>query len=430
LGGQPLLPNSNPAGYLQQPPFLLTTLDSLPAFDAPAFPTADLSRPVSAIRVRVAGLHGTTRQQLDQIAAVALAISQRTGLRVDVTAGSSGSAVTVDLPAGAYGRPALHLSEGWIRKGVGLVILDAADRKSVVLFTLILVVTTIFLSNAAFAAVRGRRREIGILRALGWRRATIFRLVLGEIVLTGTLAAVASTAVAGLLVWLLSLRVPADRLLLVTPVALLLTVAAGTVPAVLAATGQPMDTLLPAVHVPRRATRVRGSVGLTLANLRRTPGRAVLSGLALALGVAALAVLLAADHTFGASIGDSFLSTLVSTQVRSVDYLSTGLAIVLGAVSIADMVYLGIRERSAELAVLLATGWRLRHLSTIALLEATATALVGAGAGAAAAAALGAPTRTALTALGGAVLVVLAVTWFVLRGVVRPSLVTLLAEEE
>jgi hypothetical protein len=40
-----------------------------------------------------------------------------TGLDVDITMGSSPSAVTVALPAGTYGRPGLTLTESWINKG-------------------------------------------------------------------------------------------------------------------------------------------------------------------------------------------------------------------------------------------------------------------------------------------------------------------------
>ena len=88
-----------------------------------------------------------------------------TGLDVDITIGSSPSAQSVVLPAGTYGRPELTLSERWSRKGVAVAIVAAADRKSLLLLGLVLLVCVMFLGNAVAAAVRDRRRELGVLAA-------------------------------------------------------------------------------------------------------------------------------------------------------------------------------------------------------------------------------------------------------------------------
>ena len=110
LGNKPLLPDANMAGYLQEPPLILTTLNSLSAFED-NFPNANRTAPISVIRVRVANVHGTVRQELAQIANVAAAIHRATGLDVDVTAGSSPTTETIALPPGRYGRPVLTLDE-------------------------------------------------------------------------------------------------------------------------------------------------------------------------------------------------------------------------------------------------------------------------------------------------------------------------------
>ena len=103
LGDQSLQPDANLGGYLQEPPLMLTTLDSLSALEQ-AFPTSDAAAPISAVRIRVGGVHGTVKQQLAQIASVAAAIQKATGLHADVTAGSSPTTETISLPAGKYGR--------------------------------------------------------------------------------------------------------------------------------------------------------------------------------------------------------------------------------------------------------------------------------------------------------------------------------------
>lgn len=437
LGDQPLLPDANIAGYLQEPPLLLTTLSSLSAF-ATEFPTGDWSAPISSVRVRVGGVYGTVQQQLDQIASVAAAIQKATGLQVDITAGSSPTTETISLPAGKYGRPALLLDESWVKKAVALVIVAALDRKSVALFALILMVTALFLANASMAAVGARRGEIGVLRCLGWPRAAVFRLILGELLLLGALAGLAGTALSAALIAGLRLQLPLWRVLLITPVALALAGLAGLMPAWLATRGQPLDAIQPAVIRPRRRARpVRRLSGLAWSNLRRRPRRAALAGLALGLGIAALTVLLAINLAFSQQVTGSVLGTFVSGEVRGVDYLSAALAIGLEVASVADVLYLNLHERAPEMAALAATGWRRRHLTRVAVYEGAGIGLLGSLAGGVVglgiAVALGgsplAILPVALAAIGGGIVLTLAASWVVIAGVSRQPIAATLAEE-
>ena len=170
LGGQPLRPNGNLGGYLAQPPALLTTMRGARAFGGKLFPDLDSERGISAIRVRVAGVTGIDDLSRERIRQAAERIAADTGLDVDITAGASGAPTAVDLPAGLYGRPRLALEEIWVRKGVAARVLDAVDRKSVLLFVLILVVCALFVTNAASAAVRARRTSWACSPASAGRR--------------------------------------------------------------------------------------------------------------------------------------------------------------------------------------------------------------------------------------------------------------------
>jgi len=437
LGNQPLLPDANIAGYLQEPPLLLTTLSSLSAF-AKEFPTGDWSAPISSIRVRVGGVHGTVQQQLGEIAGVAAALQKTTGLQVDVTAGSSPTTETIALPPGKYGRPALLLDENWVKKAVALVIVSALDQKSVALFVLILLVTALFLINGSVAAVRTRRREIGVLRCVGWPRHAVFRLILGELLLLGGFAGLLGTGISAAVIAGVRLDLPLWRVLLITPVAVLLAGAAGLIPAWLATRGQPLDAVQPAVVTPRRRARpVRRLVDLARSNLLRRPSRAALAAIALGVGIAALTVLLGIDLAFSQQVRGSLLGNFVSGEVRGVDYLSASLAVLLGAASVADVLYLNLRERAPELAALSATGWQQRHLTRIALYEGMgigfAGSLVGAVAGLAITWALGgsplALLAAAAIAAASGVALATGASGAVVAGVSRRSISAAVAEE-
>lgn len=394
LHGRSLLPNNNLAGYLQQPPLLLTNLRSLPAFyDSKAFipltngesrgNPASWKAPISVIRVRVAGVTGVDDASQARVRLVAEKIARRTGLDVDITAGSSPTPQIIDLPAGRYGRPELTLQEGWVKKGVAVQLLNAIDKKSLSLFALVLLVCALFLLNAVTAAVRSRAAELGVLSCLGWSRRHIFWLLESELLLTGLVAGLAGTAIAAALVAAFTLTVSWWQLALITPVSVLLAALAGLPPTLRAARALPMQAVLPSVRPPRHAAHVTSITRLGLVGVGRTPGRSALAAASLFVGVAALAGLLAIQQQFAHHAVGTLLGDVVAIQVRGVDLFAVILILALGGFTIADVAYLNISERRSEIGTLRATGWGERHVRRLFATEALTIATVGAIAGAA-----------------------------------------------
>jgi hypothetical protein len=377
LHGQDLLPDSNPAGYLQPPPLLLTDISSLSAFSNPlAFPTGNSTDPISVIRVRVAGIHGDGSEAVARVRAVAQEIARATGLQVDVTIGSSPTPVTIDLPADRS-RPALELTEGWVKKGVSVAILEGVDRKTQVLLLLILVVGGLFAANAASAGVRARHTELGILAALGWTRRNLFAAVMGELAAIGLLGGLTGAALALAVSALLGVKLALATAALAVPAALAITAAAALVPAFRAARVQPIAAVRPRVLEAGRAHHTQGIAHLSLINLVRVPGRTLLGIVSLAIGTAALTVLVGASLAFKNLLVGTLLGGAVSVQVSGSDYAAVTVIIVLSLGAIADVLYLNQRERASELALLRATGWRARAIAALTTIEGVWIALLG-----------------------------------------------------
>jgi putative ABC transport system permease protein len=383
LHGSDLLPSQNVGGLVSQPVNLITTLSALPAIENnhvySDVPAAD---PISVIRVRVAGVTGANALSRERINVVAQEIEQRTGLDVDVVAGSSPSPVTIDLPAGKFGQPPLTLSENWVKENVAVAILDAVDKTSVALFTLILVVCVLFVGNAATAAVRGRRRELGVLAAVGWRRSRLFETVLGELAGIGLVAGLLAAAIALPVLAALGLDASPERALLAVPVAVAVAVAGGLAPAWLAARADPVSSVRPPVLAVRRAHQPAGITSLALLNVTRTPGRTLIGVASLAVGIAALTMLTAVTFAFRGEVVGSLLGDAVAVQVRSVDYIAAGATVALGVLAVADVVFLNIRERAAELATMRSFGWRDTALARLVITEGAIIGVTGSLAGA------------------------------------------------
>jgi ABC-type lipoprotein release transport system permease subunit len=406
LAGRPLRPNGHLGGYLAQPPALLTTLAGARAFGGALFPEFDPRRSISAVRVRVAGVTGIDALSRERIRQAAQRIATATHLDVDIMAGASGAPTPVDLPAGRFGRPALALSETWVRKGVATRVLQAIDRKSVVLFALILVVCALFVANATSAAVRARRTELGVLSSLGWSMGRLFGVVLLEVGAVGLAAGILGGALALALGPLLGIATSVPRAALTVPAATLLALLAALVPAARAARADPIAAVRPAVLEARRAWRPRTLPALAAVNLLRTPGRTVLGALSLAIGVCALTLLLAATLAFHDTLVGTLLGNAVAVTVRGSDYVAVIATVVLGLAAVVDVLFLNLRERAPEFATLTATGWDDGTLGRLLSLEGmwigAAGALAGAVAGLIAAALFAGalPGALLLTALG------------------------------
>jgi hypothetical protein len=383
LHGGDLLPSQNLGGLVSQPVNLITTLSALPALENSSFfSRVSAADPISVIRVKVAGVTGPGALSRERINAVAQQIEQRTGLDVDIVAGSSPSPVTIDLPAGKYGQPPLTLSENWVKEGVAVAILSEVDKTSVALFALILVVCVLFIANAATAAVRGRRRELGVLAALGWRRSRLFATVLGELAGIGLAAGLLAAAIAVPVSAALGLRASPGRALLAVPVAIAVAVAGGVVPAWLAARADPVTSVRPPVLPVRRGHQPRGITSLAALNVARTPGRTLIGVVSLAVGIAALTMLTAVTFAFRGQIAGSLLGGAVDVQVRGVDYIAAAATAALGVLAVADVVFLNITERAAELATIRSFGWRDTALARLVVTEGTIIGVTGSLAGA------------------------------------------------
>jgi putative ABC transport system permease protein len=435
LGRRGLGPTMNLPGYLSQPPLLLTTIQGAIAMengdgesyeqsvpttartgpDAPhelrravAYQGVTPRAPISTVQVRVKDVTGPNALSLARIRLVAEDIARATGLTVNITAGSSPTPETIRLAAGKFGEPPLTVRQGWVKEDVDSGITNALSSEDFALSLLVLVVCGLFVGSATAASVRQRRREIAILSTLGWRARSIFALVVGEAVLVGLIAGLLGCALSVALAAAGSLQIPDGRLALVVPVTVVLAVIAAAWPAWRAAHVPPMDALRDPVLSGGRARRVRTPTGMALANLLRVPGRTLVAVVTLVIGVGALALIVGVTLAFRGGVAGTLLGSVVSVSVRSVDLISCGLVVLVGAAAVTDVMVVSLRERAAELATLRALGWTERQIVALAAREGLTLgivgSLVGAAVGLAGVAILGASTGSVLLAAAVAVL--------------------------
>ncbi len=358
--GNKLGPTRSPADYVNNAPTLITTLDAAAYFARPdRFEGGLGDKFISAIRIRVAGTGQPGPVAQARLSRVAAAIHDATGLQVDIVKGSSPKTISVDLLAGKFGRPALTVSEQWAVKGVAFRFLRAVSAENLALFGLVLVGAMVLVGETGYISAVRRRREFGVLRALGWRTRSIAWLVELELVMLGLVAAVLALVIGVPIALRLGLGTSAWQLAAVVPLAVGIAALAGIIPALAAARG----SVVGMIESTGRATitdrpPLGGVIGVAWRELRgQWRAEAALGAFAIALGAATLGVLVLISAAFRGQLDTTVLGTYLAGEVRPFHLVLAGLTLVVGAIAAAEVVTLSYLERRSHLGALRALGW-------------------------------------------------------------------------
>ncbi len=382
-----LLPTTNPAGYVMQPPLALTTIDAACELVG--------NHCISAIRVRVAGVVNPSQESWKHIQQVAQEIHQQTGLQVVVTLGSSPQPTLVYVPGVGFGElgadrniaPIGWVEERWIHIGVGLTYLNQLGSTRLLLLSAVLAVCLGYLAVAFSALVSAQRREFAILSVLGWRPWQAIRLFLIQAL---------TLAIGGGLVGL-GLALLIAMLLEATPLWL---VVIWTLPVMLAFAFisilyplwqiwhiRPAELLRAGATVSAGKARLLGSriggrlvpIGtLVLHNLGRSRIRSLITVLSLFLSALLLLVMVNGVLALHQALQGTLLGDYVLLQTAVPQIAGCVIAIVLTFLSVADLLLLQVRERHQEIGLLLAVGWRPGWIQRLFVQEGLMLALLGA----------------------------------------------------
>ncbi|MGL4831540.1 MAG: FtsX-like permease family protein, partial [Propionibacteriaceae bacterium] len=310
LVGERYLPTSSVADYAQPGPQLLIPIGALSTI----YHEQANAAPISSIRVRVAGVTGNDEVSRERIRLAAQDIQQRTGLRVDIAAGSSTVDQLVQIPA-TKSLPALVLKEPWTKKGVSVTIVSAIDAKSLALFLLILASAVIAVSVAARATAHARRTENAVLSAVGWRPATLMKELSLEFALIGLAAGIAGALLAIPVAEQLHIGFEPNRAILAIPIAAVLCLFAGFGAALGSSRANPIAALRGEAEV---SSKVRighaGAVSQGITMLLRRPGRLLCAVLSAAIGVMTITFVRAIEAAFKGRVIGTRLGDAVSIQ--------------------------------------------------------------------------------------------------------------------
>lgn len=375
--GELMTPSRALSDYVASPPMLLTTLAGAAWLaDPDHYDGQPGAAFISVIRVRVAGTEEPGVQSQSRLKAVAAAIQERTGLQVDIVKGASTRTVSVDLPAGSFGRPALTVSEQWSVKGVAVTFLRAVSTQDGALLGLLLGAAGLLVGQGSFIAVRQRRFELARLRALGWSPLRVAGLIEMESLLLG----VASGLIA--LVFALPLATNLQVPITLAAVAPAAGAVVATLAALPAAWASSRGDALSAMNdqQPVRDERPTWTTfGRAVRELRRSWAVETLLGiLAVAVGAGLVGLVALVSAAFSAQLDTTVLGTALSTEIRPFHVVLAIVTLALGTAAVAQVTLSAWLGRRRQLGMLKALGWSGRRLAGLVWWQ---SMILGAGGG-------------------------------------------------
>jgi putative ABC transport system permease protein len=380
-----LLPTTNPAGFVMQPPLALTTIDAASKLVG--------EHCISAIRVRVAGVVTPTQESWKHIQQVAQEIRQQTGLQVVVTLGSSPQPTLVYVPGVRFGElgadqniaPIGWVEERWIHIGVGLTYLNQLGSTRLLLLGAVLAVCLGFLAVAFSALVSSQRREFAILTVLGWRPWQPIRLFLAQALILAIGGGIIGLALALLLatvlgatplwlvvIWTLPFMLVFALISILYPLWQIWRLR----PAAFLRTGSSLSSGK-AILLGSRLGLLMPIGTLVLRNLGRSLVRTLITVLSLFLSAALLVVMFTGVLSLHQALQGTLLGDYVLLQTAVPQIAGCVIAIILTFLSVADLLLLHVMERQREIGLLQAVGWRPAWIQRLFVQEGLTLAMLG-----------------------------------------------------
>ncbi|HAF60899.1 MAG TPA: hypothetical protein DCK95_01065 [Anaerolineaceae bacterium] len=361
LPAQTILPGLNPGAVVTRPPLALTNLQG-------ASYLSGQEDYIDAIRVRVVGIEEYSEENLHKVERVASEISERTGLHVDIIAGSSPRDVWVYVPEMGY------LEEEWTTLGAVQRITHGINAVNISLMIIFLIVCGVFIALTTNISLMSRIEEVGVLRSVGWRKRDVFRYLLSELIAIGLVGAISAAGFS----LLLTRSLGADSSLfsiIGTALAVPLLYTVSGIPAIKRVVQKtPCELLQRGEFSHQHQAEKRPWKKLTffhffLTQFSRRKRRNLFTLLTFSTGITLVNLVVNILLNLQGILQVTLLGEFIALRLRNYHFVIVGIALVMGMLVMYENLLLGIRERLDEFKFLHAAGWKKKHISNWIILE-------------------------------------------------------------
>ncbi|MBB2483354.1 DUF4352 domain-containing protein [Bacillus sp. APMAM] len=358
-----LKPTDNPFDFLASPPVMLTTIEAAQQILG--------DKPISSIRVKVAGVKDLSEESQKKLEKVAKQIEDETGLITDITLGSSPQPTLTHAPAISGQKEIGWLQQPWVKIGSSISIFREAKVGFSEVIGSVIVVAIIYVWASSLVSLLARRKEFAVLLAIGWRPNQLAKLLFLESVIVGSFVAIVAWIMLGTVFILGNTMFSPMRFILTGLFGLLIYLLGAIIPAWISRNISPYETMNTGEisKSSKRLLRTRGLISMAFNHLVGKWKRSFLSIIAIALPTSFLAFFLFITFRLKGVMYTTWLGQYVALEVGPMHYTAMAVALVIAILTTVEIMWQNISERSGEIALLNAVGWRNGSIRFLILAE-------------------------------------------------------------
>lgn len=371
-----LKPTYNPYGYLANPPTMLTTLEAAEHLVG--------KKPISAIRIKVAGVSDLSEESQALLEQVATEIEEKTGLITDITLGSSPQQNLINVPELKSESMVIKelgwFQQPWIKLGSSFSIFRETKIGFSGLILSIISVAAIYVWATSLVSLFSRRKEFAVLLAVGWSPRQLSRLLFTESVILGLIATLIAWLMLGFITISEGTNMELYKIVLTGFVGFLIYILGAIVPSLLVRKIEPYEAMQTGeiTKTSSRFVRTRGIISLAFNHFIGKWKRSILSILTIALPTSLLAVFLFISFRLQGTMYMSILGEYIALEVGPAHYTAIIVALVIAILTTAEIQWQNVAERQEEISLLKAIGWKNNSIRFMIWSEGIITGLLAA----------------------------------------------------
>ncbi|GAA0450194.1 ABC transporter permease [Alkalibacillus silvisoli] len=361
---QQLKPNGDPYSFLTDPPGMLTTIEA-------AEELIGHDEPISAIRVKVTGVTDMGEESQEILEQVASEIENQTGLITDITLGSSPQLALTYVPEVNDQEALGWLQQPWVNIGSSISIFRETKMSFTSILASVMIVAVVYVWSSGIVSLLSRRKEFAVLLSIGWRPSQISKLLLFESIIVGLFVALTSWMMLGFVYMNSASSISIDRFVMTGLFGFLIYLLGAVVPIWMTKRIRPYEAIQSGEisKTSKRMFRTRGLLTMAWSHFVGKWKRSLLSIISIALPTALLGLFLYITFQLRGVMYTSLLGEYVALEVGPTHYVAIVISLIIAILTTAEIIWQNVSERSEEISLLQAIGWRSSRIRGLILAE-------------------------------------------------------------
>ncbi|MEN2465510.1 FtsX-like permease family protein [Ornithinibacillus sp. JPR2-1] len=358
-----LKPTGDPYSFLTDPPGMLTTIEA----------AANIlgEKPISAIRIKVAGVADLSDESQAILEQVASEIENRTGLITDITLGSSPQLALSYVPGLNGGEDIGWLQQPWVNIGSSISIFKETKIGFSGVVGSVIAVAIVYVWASGIVNLLARRKEFAVLLSIGWRPRQLSRLLFFESSIIGIFVAVTSWMMLGFVYISSDATISFNRFLWTGLFGFIVYVFGSFIPMLLTRNISPYEAMRTG-EISSKSKRIFQTKGINRMAFNHFIGkwkRSFLSVISIALPTALLAVFLYITFRLRGIMYTSLLGEYVALEIGPAHYIAILVSLSIAILTTAEIMWQNVSERREEISLLQAIGWKRWSIRRLILAE-------------------------------------------------------------